>query len=516
MASSTAAQQAAGVCFPAGGDGERSTSATGRAIFADCVREVDSELAARIEHTRDWRHGYLSPLRDIVIAASSSTPAAVSIADQGLDSVHRRFRFRRGDSELPLTEAMREHRMPSFASVEVRGHALRERDVSIPYRGRRILGSDLRRQIDDWVARGVAEPGFGEAMHLLLDNPDWFDLHDVDIAVLGAGAELGPTRSLLRWGARVHAVDLPRPAIWQRLVQTARSTAGSLRIPIALDERGNPPFVVGGTVHPDDDATVIAHAGADLLAQAPEIRTWLELIDQPFVLGSYAYADGALHALLSVASDAIARDLLSTRDDVTLACLATPTDAFMVPIEAVREAQRRWSQRGLTALLQTPLRLIGQFEPNYPDVYLTPDDREIGINDSLIPQQGPNYALAKRIQRWRAISARASGTPVSINLAPSTRTQSVIRNRALAAAYAGAGRFGVEIFEPGTSAVLMAALLVHDLRNPMSAANPATMLANPMDQFSRSAIHGGLWRSAYAPRSVLGIAGLLGLLDSGA
>ena len=72
--------------------------------------------------------------------------------------------------------------------------------------------------------------------------------------------------------------------------------------------------------------------------------------------------------------------------------------------------------------------------------------------------------------------ARSGGTPVSLNLAPATRTQSVIRNRALAAAYAGAGRFGVEIFDPATSTTLMAALLVHDLRNPAAVANPTTSL----------------------------------------
>ena len=50
-----------------------------------------------------------------------------------------------------------------------------------------------------------------------------------------------------------------------------------------------------------------------------------------------------------------------------------------------------------------------------------------------------------------------------MNVAPPTRTRSVVKNRALAAAYAGAHRFGVEVFEPATSNVLMAALLVHDL-----------------------------------------------------
>jgi hypothetical protein len=60
----------------------------------------------------------------------------------------------------------------------------------------------------------------------------------------------------------------------------------------------------------------------------------------------------------------------------------------------------------------------------------------------------------------------------------------------------------------------MAALLVHDLRNPAAAANPATDLGNPMDLFAAAANHGGLWRVAYSPRSVLGVAALLGMFES--
>ena len=52
-----------GVAFPEGGDGRRSTTATGRAIFADSVRNVDPAIAARIEHTADWRGGYIGPLQ---------------------------------------------------------------------------------------------------------------------------------------------------------------------------------------------------------------------------------------------------------------------------------------------------------------------------------------------------------------------------------------------------------------------------------------------------------------------
>lgn len=31
---------------------------------------------------------------------------------------------------------------------------------------------------------------------------------------------------------------------------------------------------------------------------------------------------------------------------------------------------------------------------------------EFYINDGIVVQQGPNYALAKRIQHWRAMLAR--------------------------------------------------------------------------------------------------------------
>jgi hypothetical protein len=99
---------------------------------------------------------------------------------------------------------------------------------------------------------------------------------------------------------------------------------------------------------------------------------------------------------------------------------------------------------------------------------------------------------------------------VSINIAPPTRTRSVLRNRALAAAYGGARHFGVEIFEPATCQVLMAALLVYDLQDGAGAAR-----AHPWQDEAHAAAHGGLWRMAYTPRSALTIAAALGYLTPG-
>jgi hypothetical protein len=126
-----------------------------------------------------------------------------------------------------------------------------------------------------------------------------------------------------------------------------------------------------------------------------------------------------------------------------------------------------------------------------------------------VPQQGPNYALAKRIQRWRACVDRAAGREVSFHVAPSTRTRSVVKNRALAAAFAGAHRFGVEVFDPSTSNTLMAALLVHDLVAGSPAADGPPR-AHPWQDEAYAAVHGGLWRAPYEPRSALGLAAVLG------
>jgi hypothetical protein len=325
----------------------------------------------------------------------------------------------------------------------------------------------------------------------VLDHPEWLRLDGRLVAVLGAGAEMGPLGPLLAWGARVAAVDLPRPAIWTRVLDTARKGAGRL-------------VLAGRSTTPDP-----AGAGVDLLATAPAIADWLAEVageDQP-VVGNYVYADGATNVRVSVAVDALSTRLLLARPDAALAFLATPTDVFAVPGEAVRQSVAAYQARSRTAkVLGRPLRTVsgGRLLRR---AYVPGSDP--GINDSLIPQQGPNYALAKRLQRWRASVAREAGTAVSMNVAPPTRTRSVVKNRALAAAYAGAHRFGAEVFEPDTTRVLMAALLVHDLNT-----GGGPVHDHPWQDEAHAAVHGGLWRGAYEPRSVLGLAAVLGYVAS--
>ena len=89
----------------------------------------------------------------------------------------------------------------------------------------------------------------------------------------------------------------------------------------------------------------------------------------------------------------------------------------------------------------------------------------------------------------------------------------MLNNRLMEASYGGSHRFGLHVFTPAASRQVMAALLVHDLRNDRSPAYPDAPLDDAFDQLASEAIHGGMWRAPYAPRSVLGFAAATGRLS---
>jgi len=488
-------EQESGVVFARDAAGARSSTAFGREAIAAALRAIAPDAAAAARAERDWRHGYVRHLVRLAEASAASAQAPLAAARAGLAAIARGARFVRDGDEVWLAEAMAAPRAGWLRTATVRGGDGPPAPLAIPYRGRELAGAALLRQLDDWLARGVVEPSFVQALRLVHDHPDWLDLSDQHFALLGAGAELGPFEWLARRRANLVAVDLPRPAIQQRLIAAARAGNGVLHLPV----RGE-----GG-------ADPAAYAGADLLAETPEIAAWLARFDAPLVLGAYAYLEGARHLRVALAMDAIQAQFAAARRGVTLAMLGTPTVACAVPAEAMQAAHERYARRPLSARLwQTPLRWLSGgrlFARN-----VQPAGGGFGIADALIVQQGPNYALAKRLQQWRALAARADGCRVSTHVAPPSLTGSVLSNRMMAAAYRSAATFGVEAFAPATASSLMAALLVHDLRNPQAAANPATPLAHPLQLLADAANHGGLWRMPFAARSALPVAALIGAL----
>lgn len=471
---------ATGVQFPLDADGTRSTGSFAREVVAETLASRDPEAAGRVHRVKDWRKGYIEPFTDLVRLGVDSGEAWLQLARTGLEAVQSRMVAVDGGVETPMTDHLATAR-PSFEfETEVlTGRAAPVEELVIPYKGRELRGDALRRQLEEWVDRGVIEPSCAEALGRVQENPRWLALPGRSMLVLGLGSEMGPARTLLRWGADVLGVDLPSSPAWEAARGWMPEVAGTLRLPV---HDGRP--------------------GADLLTQLPELAVWAAAAaPRPLTVGTYLYADGGAHVRLSSASDALAAHLLDTGAADALAYLATPMDTFVVPPDVREQSNRAFEQRSRRPDIRTFAgRLTGSrlFKRNYEK------GSGPGVHDALVPQQGPNYTLAKRIQRWRATVADAAGHTVSINVAPSSRTRSVTKNTGLALAYKGAPTFDIEIFDPETSSTMLAALLAHDLNTLAPAVD------NLWRHESSGAASGGLWRQPYLPRTALTVAALLG------
>jgi len=492
---------AVGIVFSAGADGARSTSAAGSRIVAAAMQVLDPAAGEQTRAETRWRSRYPAHIRRLVQCGVARPEQVVASAQAALDAAWTTLQWQDSVGTQTLRDALDTRSGPALDTRTVRG----EGDPSpapwtVPVRGKSLQGDALLAQVRDWQQRGIIEPGAAEALARCVAHPQWFDLSDRTLVLLGAASEAGPLHWLMRWRATVVAVDIPHAGTWQRLQTEARQGNGVLMAP----------------AHQAADARSAAVAdpipGVDLLRDAPAVAAWLQTLPGPLDIAALAYLDGERHVRVVLGMDMVMQALCAADARTGLAFLATPTDVFAVP-RAVEDAalaafaRRPLASRALQGLLAlaTGTRF---FQPNTASA--ANGQGALGVTDSLVLQQGPNYALAKRIQQWRALVARAAGHLVSLNVAPSTTTSSVVKNPALAAGFAGAGSFGVEVFEPATTNALMAALWVHDLRHPGAAANPATPLAHPLELFTRQACHGGLWRCPYLPRSALPFAAALG------
>lgn len=472
-----------GVQFPRIG-GRRSTQRAGSDVFAAAAGVVDPGLAVEIRNEGDWRTRYPIHLRHLTAAAARSPSDGAAVARAGLARIHGTFAYVDGPVTLRTMRAVTATPRPALGTRTITGSGAAPDTLVVPYRGADLHGARLLAAVDDWVGRGIVEPGVRTALADVVAHPERLDLTGTWFGVLGAGAEMAPTAHLLQWGAEVAAVDVRDADVWRRLEAHADAGTGRLHMPVSTT--GDYPL------------------GADLTTNPAGIRAWLDHFDQPLVLGNYAYADGPAFVRLSVAADAVIAALRARRADHRVVCLATPTDAFAVSADVVRATRERAASRGfgVASHLVRTVSAGRLLVPNYGTTVETARGEQLGIADSLVLQQGPNYALAKRLQRWRALTTHADGGHGAIHVAPPTRTRSVMRNRILAAAYGGASLFGVEVFAPETSRAVMAALLVHDLRR----ATDAAPTLRDEHTLTAAAAHGGLWSVAWELRTALPLA----------
>ena len=313
------------------GEEVRSSTPTSKEILAAAIGAVNPELAALVLKEKKWRFGYVKHLINMVEAQCKSPEDALKVATAGLDKAYSMFQFisKDGKTTSSFADAMAAKSDAKFYTGYVKGEVAPSKDkkLEIAYKGRQISGNELKAQVQKWVDYGTIEPSAGEAILKCADNPKWIDLSDKYFVLLGAGSAMGPFEVLMSLGANVIAIDLDRPQIFQRLIDITRKSSGSITFPMTKEQKA---------CATDDE--MYGCSGCNLFTETPQIRDWLVDLypGNSFTVGSYAYLNGALHVQVSLAMDAICRDLCEKRKSGTtsLAYLCTPTDLHLIPKEA--------------------------------------------------------------------------------------------------------------------------------------------------------------------------------------
>ena len=337
-----------GIVFPInstgkGGGNARSSLPVNKEIMASAVGAVNPTKAEKVRTAKGYRFTYVKHLIGLVEEQCKSPEACLKIAQAGLDKAYEIFEFVAPDgSAVSLKKAMSLKTTEKFSTGFVQGEGAKgNTGMEIPYNGTTLKGESLKIQVKKWVDYGTIEPSAGEAIIGCVDNPNWCDLSEKYFVLLGAGSAMGPLHVLLALGANVIAVDLDRPGIWKRLIGLAKKSSGTMTFPLKQEQ---------STLKSDDE--LYANAGCNLFTHTPMIRDWLMNLypGKGFTVGSYAYLNGALHVQVSLAMDAITRDLSEKRPGTSLAYLCTPTDLHLVPKESWDASVANYKEYGKRAL----------------------------------------------------------------------------------------------------------------------------------------------------------------------
>jgi hypothetical protein len=512
-----------GLSFPVDAKGDRSTSLVGKNIIAAAMRGAKTsdceEAAVKCEKEKVWRFKYSAHYMKMVKLSAQSPEAALGVAQAGLDYMHSNFDFIDPVSKKSskFDQYMKDSTGPkgkSFKTGTIAGEGPKEaKPLVVPYKGKNLSQDALKKQLNKWADYGTIERDAADAIGSVATAD--LDLTDEVFVLIGAGSAMGPFGKLLEHGATVVCIDIPSSMgpravdMWKRLIDTAKKSKGKILFPMRDDASAQE------TYKTEED--LISVVGCNLTEQPAEIANWLLSIcpGKTLTVGNYTYLDSDLHVKLSLAADSIMQILGEKRPDTNIAFLCTPTDIHVVTDDAHKAAKKNYGfhpGRLLEGLIQV-LSMGKLLKKNALPPLKTNSDHTIKIVDGLSVAQGPNYALAKRIQHWRCMVAYANSKNqgcISSHIAPSTATLSVVSNKTFGWAYGGMPYFEpYEIFQADTTNSLMAAILIYDVsRNTKknSGANPKNKakynIKTPLEIFRLCSLHGGVWRAAYKVDSI--------------
>ena len=294
------------------------------------------------------------------------------------------------------------------------------------------------------------------------------------IAVLGAGAEMAPTRYWLEAGADVLWLDMqPPPTHWH----DDPALAGRLFIPDTPANLLNDPMIVRDQI--------LAFAGE-------------EAVD----LGLYAYAPGQARELKLTASMNAIVDSLPAHLIRSITLLVSPTTPTELSSADQERIDLNFDNRPWWANF---CRVFGLLEP------IAGASSKGGVSQSIVEIQGASYQAAQYLgkiltaESWANFGqikgAGNNGTPlrVSANTAAITRTKS-LDHPVFAGAFLGASAFGVDTLSPAQSSQLNGLLALADWLDPN--------LPTP----GRVRVHGGIHTLPYVLNSALTVAAAFGML----
>lgn len=404
-----------------------------------------------------------------------ASPERAAIAQTIVRASAESMMFAAGESEEPLADYLATAAEP-LPTETVRLTQSPGLVPELTFRGRHHRGPEVAALADDWFERRWMTESAHRAIRWTLGAADKnragrADLVGHKCVALGAGAELAPTRAMLRAGADVLFIDTRDPS----------------------DEIVNDPRVSGSITY--------VPGGSDLLAQPRQIAATIARFaaGDPVHLGMYAYSGGAAQEWrLTAAMNAIARSLPKGMVR-SIVMLISPTTPGTVSAADAATADRRRER-----LFTKPLALgrsqaaVGQS-----------GDLPNRVSHSIVSLQGASYQAAQYVGKMMAAESFAAfgldgtgdgeGLAISAPVAPITKTAS-ISHPLFEAGFAGADVWSILVSEPQATRVMCALLAFHDLLNPDAPSRDARG-RSPIERVTAimgEQIHGGVYAQPHA------------------
>ena len=483
--------------------GKVSTTKTGKQVWIAALQpmamdseDVDvslknraQELIHKIQSTPDkkWRHGYSTLVYEVSdLMASAGSELCLSMARSGLKALHENMVIESSGCKISTQtitgiNAVGNKRFKMGAPRGIKG----ENPSTF-----NLEGSEMENQLSAWASYGCIEQDTAEHASIISKLNDTSQLiQDKIFVLLGATSELGSFSVLAQLGATMACVARPGKKM-RDLIEEAKHSPCTVLLPLKDQLSTGSDVELGNSTN---DSLV----GADLMSDAPELAKWIENFpeEKQLVIISLAYLDGEKHVRATVGMDLICESVCRSRPSTQLAYIVSPATAHCIPKDAFLERERRLESIPIWQKILLNSGLALRTQTSWSASY---SKTQLYVLNGLTQLQGPNYALAKTVQQWRAMVARANGHVVSANHGPSTRTNSMISHSQVATALEGMQYFPPLVaFDINPAKSLLAALMLWDLNFLESTANPSVPLDHPMCLFIENSVHGGIWRCPY-------------------